>query len=129
MELQSKENQYEQAFRKLENEENQQKDLLEAFKLAFRGRTDVVPKYWESNGNKGYTPVCTNLFRKGVCPKGTAQKTKCSYCPNQSYTDLTDRMLMDHFKGSHILGVYPLLPDNTCHFIAADFDDHVVSST
>ncbi len=26
--------------------------------------------------------------------------------------------------GKHILGVYPLFSDNTCHFVAADFDNH-----
>ena len=31
---------------------------------------------------------------------------------------------MEHIKGDHILGVYPLLTDNTCWFLAFDFDNH-----
>jgi superfamily II DNA or RNA helicase len=29
---------------------------------------------------------------------------------------------MDHLQGRHVIGVYPMLPDDTCWFLAADFD-------
>jgi uncharacterized protein (DUF927 family) len=99
-------------------------DLLLAFKTVFQGRTDVVPKFWATDKAKGYTPICTNLWQKGICPKSTDKTASCKRCQSQQYAPLTDDMLIKHFEGSHILGVYPLLPDNTCHFIAADFDDH-----
>ena len=32
-------------------------------------------------------------------------------------------MVLDHLRGRHVMGVYPLLPDDTCWFLAADFDE------
>ena len=32
-------------------------------------------------------------------------------------------MTLDHLRGKHVVGVYPMLPDDTCWFVAADFDD------
>ncbi len=32
-------------------------------------------------------------------------------------------MNYDHLAGEHTVGVYPLLEDDTCHFLAADFDE------
>ena len=43
-------------------------------------------------------------------------------CPNQEYIPLTDEVIQDHLEGRHIIGIYPLLPDETCHFLAVDFD-------
>lgn len=31
-------------------------------------------------------------------------------------------MILDYLQGRHIVGVYPLLTDETCWFLAADFD-------
>lgn len=35
---------------------------------------------------------------------------------------LTPRVVEDHLKGNVFIGLYSLLRDNTCHFLAADFD-------
>ncbi|GAA1775109.1 hypothetical protein GCM10009681_53370 [Luedemannella helvata] len=35
---------------------------------------------------------------------------------------LTDRVVGAHLVGDAFIGLYPLLKDNTCHFVAADFD-------
>ncbi len=35
---------------------------------------------------------------------------------------ITDEVIHGHLTGRHIIGVYPLLPDETCRFLAADFD-------
>lgn len=34
-----------------------------------------------------------------------------------------DQTIYDHLAGHHTIGVYPLLPDDSCHFLAVDFDD------
>ena len=47
---------------------------------------------------------------------------KCSECPNRQHKALDDQAIYDHLAGKHIVGLYPLLPDNTCHLLAADFD-------
>ncbi|RWZ87059.1 MAG: DEAD/DEAH box helicase [Hydrotalea sp. AMD] len=46
----------------------------------------------------------------------------------QNYTDktylrLTDDEIAKHLKGEQYIGIYPLLPDNTSWFLAADFDE------
>ena len=35
---------------------------------------------------------------------------------------VTDQVLDGHLRGRHTVGVYPMLPDGTCWFLAADFD-------
>jgi superfamily II DNA or RNA helicase len=35
---------------------------------------------------------------------------------------LTDEVIGKHLKGEHTIGIYPLLPDETCWFLAVDFD-------
>ncbi|AOJ02667.1 hypothetical protein WS70_13200 [Burkholderia mayonis] len=36
---------------------------------------------------------------------------------------MSDQIIYDHLAGRHTIGVYPLLADDTCHFLAVDFDD------
>jgi len=92
------------------------------FRRLFRGRTDVWPRLWWSahTGKKGYAPVCGNDWRPGVCGK---PKVKCGVCQNQAFLPVTDAVLQDHLQGRHVAGVYAMLPDETCWFLAADFDD------
>jgi hypothetical protein len=94
-------------------------DKVQTFKHAFAGRQNVVPKFWQAKtGKSGYSPLCKKEWQEGICQK------PCRSCSNADYIPLSDSLILDHFKGKHILGVYPLLQNNTCHFIAADFDDH-----
>lgn len=103
---------------------------FDLFASVFNGRRDVVPKFWakeDEAGNvvrSGYAPICANFWVHGVCPKESGLKQACDKCPAKSYVALSPDLLQGHFDGKHILGIYPLLPDGTCHFIAADFDDH-----
>ena len=34
-----------------------------------------------------------------------------------------DQVVLAHLNGEHTIGTYPLLPDDTCWFVAADFDE------
>ncbi|HYN59648.1 MAG TPA: DEAD/DEAH box helicase family protein, partial [Rubrivivax sp.] len=87
----------------------------------FAGRTDVYPVRWESKAGKtGYAPACANEWRAGVCEK---PRIKCADCGHRSLTALTDRTIFDHLAGRHTTGVYPLLTNDTCNFLAVDFDD------
>jgi len=59
------------------------------FRRLFRGRTDVYPQRWESTkGDCGYSPVCANKWRQGICCK---PKIKCGDCSQRifSYSRLT----------------------------------------
>ncbi len=96
-------------------------EKVKLFRQLFQGRTDVYPVRWESKttGKAGYTPACANEWRAGICIK---PRGKCSDCEQRLLIPLTDSVIYDHLAGEHTVGVYPLLPDDTCHFLAADFD-------
>ena len=97
-------------------------DKIALFRRLFRGRTDVYPVRWDSKatGKAGYAPACANEWRVGICDKRT---TKCSDCGNRLLTPLSDAVIYDHLAGKHTVGVYPLLTNDTCHFLAVDFDE------
>ncbi|TMH64000.1 MAG: DEAD/DEAH box helicase [Betaproteobacteria bacterium] len=90
------------------------------FRSLFRGREDIYPIRWESkSGRTGYSPACNNEWVAGICEK---PRVKCTDCPNQAFQPVSDDAVYEHLSGRRILGVYPLLPDDTTRFIAADFD-------
>lgn len=92
------------------------------FRELFHGRTDVYPVRWESknSGRSGYSPACANEWRMGVCEK---PRIKCGDCNHRLLIPLTDSVIYDHLAGEHTVGVYALLPGDTCHFLAVDFDE------
>src|SRR2546422_7712764 len=91
------------------------------FRSMFRGREDVYPNLGTNakTGRKGYAPACANEWVRDVCEK---PRIKCGECPNQAFLAVEDRVILDHLQGRHVVGVYPLLTDETCWFLAADFD-------
>ncbi len=91
------------------------------FRSLFRGREDVFPLRFENarTGRAGYSPACANEWVRPLCQK---PRVKCSACPNQSWLPVTDEVVRRHLSGEIVMGVYPLLPDETCLFLAADFD-------
>lgn len=92
------------------------------FRRLFQGRTDVYPIRWEgkTSGKTGYAPACANEWVAGVCGK---PRMKCADCGHRVFLPLTDTVIYEHLTGKRTLGVYPLLPDETCHFLAVDFDE------
>ena len=93
---------------------------IELFKKLFKGRSDVFAKRWKNaTGRSGYSFACQNEWVKGVCNK---PRIKCNKCPNRAYIALNDQVIYDHLAGEQIIGLYPLLADNTCYLLAADFD-------
>ncbi len=90
------------------------------FRRLFRGRIDVYPLRWKSaKGKSGYSPVCGNEWKSGVCNK---PRIKCGDCDHRLLLPVTDQVIYGHLAGQHTVGVYPLLADDTCCFLAADFD-------
>ncbi|MEK7269907.1 MAG: DEAD/DEAH box helicase family protein [Planctomycetota bacterium] len=91
------------------------------FRSLFRGREDVFPKFWNNpkTGKKGYSPACANEWVRGTCEK---PKVKCGECSRQSFLPVTDQVVQEHLQGRFVIGVYPLLKDETCWFLAVDFD-------
>lgn len=92
------------------------------FRRLFRGRTDVYPVRWESktSGKSGYAPACANEWRAGVCEK---PRIKCGDCSNRLLIPLSDTVIYNHLAGEHTVGVYPLMEDDSCYFLAVDFDE------
>ena len=97
-------------------------EKLVLFRRLFRGRTDVYPVRWEgkTSGKSGYAPACANEWRAGVCEK---PRIKCGDCSNRLLIPMSDAVIYDHLVGKHTVGVYPLLEDDTCYFLAVDFDE------
>ena len=102
-------------------------EKIRLFRNLFRGREDVFARRWYSVQKEkgGYAPVCANEWRYGVCIK---PKGKCSKCENRVLVPLEDAIIYMHLSGKDangqdVIGMYPILPDDTCYFLAIDFDD------
>lgn len=110
--------------------ESAEKEKIALFRSLFRGREDVFPKRFESKhtGKSGYQPVCRNEWVKPLCHK---PKTKCGECENRDFIPITDNIIRKHLVGidpndryqrEFVIGIYPMLTDETCWFLTVDFD-------
>jgi len=106
----------------LDYPDNSELDDIGLFMSLFRGRSDVYAERWESGDNSGYSPArrhdwSSHVFdakkRRKICPKTES----CKLLP------LTESIVNEHLHGSKVVGVYPLMTDDTCHFLAIDFDE------
>jgi superfamily II DNA or RNA helicase len=97
-------------------------EKIALFRRLFRGRVDVYPVRWESktSGKSGYAPACGNEWRPGICEK---PRIKCGDCGHRLMLPVSDDVIFGHLAGKHTVGIYPLLPDDTCHLLAVDFDE------
>jgi superfamily II DNA or RNA helicase len=112
------------------NNQSTQGEKIALFRNLFHGREDVYPRRFESlkTGKKGYQPVCRNEWVSGVCGK---PKTHCEDCQQRVFLPVTDTMIRNHLQGfdpqesskhDFTIGIYPMLQDETCWFLAVDFD-------
>lgn len=78
-------------------------ERIQLFSNLFKGRKDIYAYRWVSkDGDSGYAP---------------AKNSK-----SNSYYPLTKTVIEGHLTGDLTLGIYPLLRNNTCWFLAIDFD-------
>ena len=94
---------------------------ISSFRSLFKGREDVFATRWEKDKKSGYMPAYSfdpYRFRAHKMKGGTFQNY-----PDKSYLQLTDDQIAKHLNGEQLVGLYPLLSDNTSWFIAADFDE------
>ena len=104
------------------------------FRSLFKGREDLYAQRWESikTGKTGYQPVCKNDWIRGICRKPVI---KCGNCAAREFVPISDNVIHRHLFGfvaadriarrtrkDFVIGVYPLLQNETCWFLAADFD-------
>ena len=112
------------------NNQSSQEEKIRLFRSLFKGREDVFPRRFENSktGKSGYAPVCRNEWQAGICQK---PKVTCQECNFRAFTQVNDETIRNHLKGidpndrsgrDFTIGVYPLLADESCWFLAADFD-------
>ena len=102
-------------------------EKIRLFRSLFRDRADVYALRWHSEKTQksGYSPVCANEWQPGLCEKG---RVSCAKCPNRVLRPLDDAAIYRHLagrdaQGRDVIGLYPMLPDETCYLLALDFDD------
>ena len=106
---------------------SQPETKIALFRSLFRGRDDVYARRFQSrtSGKSGYSPVCGNEWLRGICEKPQA---KCTDCRHQQFLPVTEDVIRWHLCGrddrgaNFTAGVYPMLQDETCFFLAIDFD-------
>jgi hypothetical protein len=78
----------------------------------FRCRTDIYAVRWENrrDGRSGWMPAIKGYWRKGM------NRADAPYLP------LTPEVIDAHLRGEAHIGLYPLSDDDTCWWVAADFD-------
>jgi superfamily II DNA or RNA helicase len=110
--------------------ESTQEQKIALFRCLFRGREDVYPRRFESkrSGKSGYQPVCRKEWVRPFCQK---PKIKCANCENRDFTPLSDDVIRNHLIGNDpadrnrrefVIGLYPMLLDETCWLLSVDFD-------
>ena len=106
-------------------------EKLKLFKNLFQGRQDVFARRFDSakTGKSGYQPVCENEWKAGICEK---PKVKCVFCSHRKFVPYGDSVIEKHLRGVEqsgsfsrpfVAGIYPLLNDDCCYFLAVDFDE------
>ncbi|NQT96500.1 MAG: DEAD/DEAH box helicase family protein [Candidatus Marinimicrobia bacterium] len=105
-------------------------EKIRLFRSLFKGREDVFPRRFESTktGRTGYQPACENEWIPGICAK---PRVKCAVCEQRELIPVSDSIIRNHLLGydpdeaskrDFTVGVYPLLGNETCYFLAVDFD-------
>jgi len=102
-------------------------EKIALFRSLFRGRADIYARRFENpkTGRSGYAPACASEWVRGICEK---PRIKCADCPHRAFLPVTDEVIRWHLSGKDgsgrdfVAGVYPMLADETCHFLAMDFD-------
>jgi superfamily II DNA or RNA helicase len=97
------------------------KEKITLFMSYFRGRDDVYAALWVNNrtGKRGYSPACKREWVRAFCRKPAV---KCSECPNREFFPLDERAVEQHLSGKQVIGIYPMLENEHCYFLAIDFD-------
>ncbi|GMO22081.1 MAG: hypothetical protein Ta2B_00990 [Termitinemataceae bacterium] len=115
------------------NNSSHPSEKIALFRSLFKGREDIYAKRFESKktGKSGYQPVCKNEWAYGICGK---PKIKCASCEHRSFEPISDTVIKNHLSGfsansnaknsslPFVMGIYPLLQNETCNFLACDFD-------
>ena len=85
-------------------------EKIALFLSLFGARRDVYARFWENtqSGKKGYSPAYVTDYEAGAFGK--------------RYLPLAESVVEQHLRGHQAIGVYALRNDDSCSFLAADFD-------
>ena len=113
-----------EALRSAQNERSVQtftpEQKVALFKQRFRGREDIFANRWQNQqGRSGYSVACDNEWVSRICNK---PRIKCQDCSHRKFSELNEHFIYRHLAGHQVVGLYPLLKDNSCYLLAADFD-------
>ena len=91
------------------------------FRGLFRGREDVYARRWENaNGDCGHAPAAIKDWR--AINNSRPEERKKVDQKTRKFLPVTEIVIENHLLGNETVGIYPLLADETCWFLAADFD-------
>lgn len=95
-------------------------EKISLLRALFRGREDVFAVRWEFGDKAGYSPASLRDWTalRGLPKSEWKKRDKAT----RQLLPLTDQAIHDHLSGKITLGVYPLLANETCWFLAVDFD-------
>lgn len=101
--------------------EERARKRIALFRSLFRGREDVYARRWEnSKGESGYSPAAVKNWI--AINRSRPEDRKKVDQQTRKFLPLTDAIIESHLWGKETVGVYPLLADESCWFLAADFD-------
>ena len=94
---------------------------LALFRSLFRGREDVYAVRWENpDGRAGYAPKADRDWKAYLGARESDRRKVDRQ--TRKLRPLTDDVVRGHLMGKQTIGIYPLLLDETCWFLAVDFD-------
>jgi superfamily II DNA or RNA helicase len=104
-----------------EDKEEGARKRIALFRSLFRGREDAYAQRWQrADGRSGYSPAAIKDW-KAINKSRPEDRRKVDQ-KTRKFLPVTDAVIENHLLGKETIGVYPLLPDETCWFLAADFD-------
>lgn len=94
---------------------------ISLFEQLFVARSDIYPRSWENEqtGRKGYYPVCEQMWDNGRRLKATEIYARHGA---SKFAKLDKAVIEAHLRGQIVAGTYALRKNDSCIFLAADFD-------
>jgi hypothetical protein len=103
------------------DKEERARKRITLFRSLFRGREDVYARRWEKDDSgSGYAPAAVKDWK--AINRSRPEERKKVDQKTRRFLPMTDAVIENHLLGKETVGVYPLLPEETCWFLAADFD-------
>lgn len=99
-------------------------EKLNIYTNYFKGRKDVYSylSIDKKNTNiKYYVQACSNEWKKKICNK--AMGKSCKTCKYKINKPLSRETIKNHIYNNKTIGIYPLLPDESCYFLVFDFEN------